>query len=820
MVSQTRKQKYWLGGKREAAQDRFFLEALDRALWTEGDADDWDTCWYTGMPDKSAFRQLDATRTINHIPGNNGLTIKSNLYRTLAEMHERIAAQEGHDSEAARRLRFFPKVYSMPTEYHALQEAARDNPAAHWILKPKNAARGKGISVLEDVALAPLDNASMVQAYVGNPHTMWGHKYVLRLYAVITSVVPLRVYLYEEGSAKLASAPYDPEHFDNVYAHLTNPDVNATNTESESPVVFRSLASYRQWLRDDGHDDEKLFARLRDMVALTAIGVRERMRNRLAEIDADTSGCYELLGFDCLVDADLNPWILECNLSPSLEVCAAPKDGGDVEEQTKRRLVADLVHLLNLNGTTSDADGIDDPVARLRAVAEGELARAGDYTRVYPNADPAAYLPFFPLPRHADLVLADAVTGTAPRPSVRPHRVQEIIGEGRLGLYGERDGTLYTPNDVAAWIWLQATDGMAADDIADSILEAQRQAGQPADDWTVRQQVWDVLADSAVSGLLLQHAATDATEAADNHQRDNAASGQTDGQPSSFCVIAGERMFRIMLPDEAVAARVAPVFPAASADTPPEETLSVLRSGRGYAVADGAGIQADGLRLAQVAPVLRQLLLARGPARADALTLDGVLVPLGDRDATGRAGTAVLVTSRDPALAGSTATMLAGALASAPCSGGIHLGADRDPARAAGLPLLLQRGLHAAPTTDHGARHIHQTRAGATVDMLAPPRSPEASGYTVTTVLVAGTGASGGAGDSLQPADRLDVLSAMLPVLNRDGGHPPSCSQLDGLSQRLDEWELLTLDVTDAATARQALEGWITADTNAIAESS
>ena len=45
MASQARKRKYWLGGKREASQDRFFIEALDPDLWTEGDASDWDTCW-------------------------------------------------------------------------------------------------------------------------------------------------------------------------------------------------------------------------------------------------------------------------------------------------------------------------------------------------------------------------------------------------------------------------------------------------------------------------------------------------------------------------------------------------------------------------------------------------------------------------------------------------------------------------------------------------------------------------------------------------------------------------------------------------------
>ena len=818
MASRALKKKYWLGGKREAAQDRFFLEALDPELWTEGDASEWDTCWYTGMPDQSAFRQLETGKTINHIPGNNGLTIKSNLYRTLNDMYQRVVAQDGVNSEAARRLRFFPRVYSMPTEYHALQEAALARPDAHWILKPKNSARGKGISVLEDVALAPLDNASMVQQYVGNPHTMWGHKYVLRLYAVITSVVPLRVYLYNEGSAKLASAPYDLEHFDNIYAHLTNPDVNATNTESESPVVFRSLASYRQWLREDGHDDDKLFARLRDMVALTAIGVRERMRNRLAEVKADTTGCYELLGFDCLVDADLNPWILECNLSPSLEVCAAPKDGGEVEEQMKRRLVGDLVALLNLNGDSADADNVSAPAARIGAVAEGELRRAGDYTRVYPDSDPEAYLPYFPLPRQADLALADAVTGSAvQRPKVRPHRVQEIIGEGRLGLYGEREGTLYTPNDVAAWIWLQATDGVAPDSIADALLDAQRQAGQPADDWTVREQVWDILADSAASSLLLQGTQPSGVPDSQADPDGTTESDDSGVEPSSLFTFAGERSLRITLPDAPVASRVAAAFPALRESASAEETLSVLRSGRGYAIADHRGVKADGLRLAQVAPVLRQMLLNRGLTDADELALDGVLVPVTAADAAGNAGTAILVTSRDPALAGAAAIMVARAVGSQRFSGGLYLPPDGGPVRAAGLPLVVDHGVGADLLNDHHSRHLHQTRAGAPTHLMIPPTDRTRPGYKVGTVLVAQTETSGGTDAVLQTADRLDVLSAILPVLTGARGVAPDGAQITGLNQRLEGMELFALDVTEPSRASHALTGWLDTDRETVA---
>ncbi len=56
----------------------------------------------------------------------------------------------------------------------------------------------------------------MVQQYLEKPHTMRDRKHVLRLYVLIASIEPLRVYLYEQGFAKLASEPYDVNDADNI----------------------------------------------------------------------------------------------------------------------------------------------------------------------------------------------------------------------------------------------------------------------------------------------------------------------------------------------------------------------------------------------------------------------------------------------------------------------------------------------------------------------------------------------------------------------------------------------------------------------------
>lgn len=758
------RRRYWLGGRREPAQDQFFVEALDPGLWEAGDESDWEACWYTGMPAPEVFEQLAPGKTVNHIPGNNALTVKSLLYRTLSDARERWEAQGGIAGERAGRLAFFPRTFAMPHDYHALQHEAARRPRQRWILKPKNAARGKDIRVLDDVARVPVGERWMVQEYVGNPHTIEGCKYALRLYVLITSVEPLRVYLYREGSAKLASEPYDPDNIGNVYAHLTNPDVNARNTAAAAPVRFLPLADYRGRLRAQGHDDTALFERLHDLVTLTAIAAREAMRRRCGEVKADTRGCYELLGLDCLVDTDLNPWLMECNLSPSLDICAAPEDGGVFETRTKRQLVADMVAMLGLN----DPDPVrpapgeaEDPEAELARQAEAELARAGDFQRLYPSAQAARYLPCFPLPRLADVALADAVAGApVPRPQVMPRQAAEIITEEGLSLYGERRGALFRPNPTAAWIWLQATDGKDPDTVARELAAASGQGAGDGVPWSLRAEVWTALADWAQAGLLWQR-----TGAGTEPGPSAAAAPGPRAAPAELALRAGERVITLADVPAPVRPRLeAALAPLRATDGRVETLLRLVETGSGYSVTENGRALAEGLTLAAVVPALCRLLLARSGARDGDLLLDAALVALGGS----RAGTspAALVTGGEPGAADALAVALAQRLGTG-CGRGLRLEPDDpDGVRALGLPLHLRTADAAALAVDDGRWHQWSRRHGGPLVAAADPATESAHDIREVILLDAAAPADGAS------ADPGAVLAALLPgCLVARGGH-------------------------------------------------
>lgn len=600
---------FWLSGRRAAEQDRFFREALEAQGWEEGDETTWDAAWVTGMPAPSQFRRVSARRKLNHFPGNAALTVKSRLHESLSHMKARVGDGVGQGHPLLSRLNFFPRAWVMPHDYHALQRMALAEPERPWILKPTNASKGKGVRVLRDAAEAPASPNWLVQEYLDRPHTIRGHKYVLRLYVLISSLTPLRLYLYHQGFAKLASEPWDPDDADNPYSQLTNPDINALNTRVEVPVEFIDLERYRAWLRDQGHDDDALFAKIEDLVALTAISAVDALRRRTAEASVDPRGGYELLGLDCMIDDDLKPWILEYNLSPSLGTCAAPEDGGIVEERIKGELVRDMLRLVDIAGESQPGPEDASPSALL-AEARAEESRAGGFKRLLPSANPERYLPLFSLPSMADMALAEALVGRAmPRPRLARRRVTELHEADSLALYAADTGRLYRPNDAAALIWLLATEGLDPDAIAEAMQEASAEPPEPV---ALRRQVWETLGEWCRDGLLCQAEA--AAQLASASSETARAEVTADAEPAALTLRHAGRVWALRVADAAIERRLIQVFGAGLEPLLPEEAgqlpwLSVLAAPVGYALAEGSRLVASRLTLAEVVPALSTLLL-------------------------------------------------------------------------------------------------------------------------------------------------------------------------------------------------------------------
>ena len=194
----------------------------------------------------------------------------------------------------------------------------------------------------------------VVCEYVNNPLLIDGYKFDLRVYVALTSINPLRVYIYEDGLARFATQKYHLAQNGNLkqqkYVHLTNYSLNKhnanfqnnTDAENDGTGSKWSLAAFRKRLKMMGHDDALVFKKIEDMILKTIISCEHVINNATEMFCPSKNNCFELFGFDVLIDDKLEPWLLEVNLTPALS-CDSPLD-----QKIKANVVADLLSVAGI----------------------------------------------------------------------------------------------------------------------------------------------------------------------------------------------------------------------------------------------------------------------------------------------------------------------------------------------------------------------------------------------------------------------------------------------------------------------------------------
>ena len=110
-----------------------------------------------------------------------------------------------------------------------------------------------------------------------------------------------------------------------------------------------------------GHDDVLLFKKIEDAIIKTILSCEHVISNATDMFcPAKSANCFELFGFDVLIDDQLEPWLLEVNLTPALS-CDSPLD-----QKIKSNVIADL---LSLSGITTLESRFKEPVYKKAQMA-------------------------------------------------------------------------------------------------------------------------------------------------------------------------------------------------------------------------------------------------------------------------------------------------------------------------------------------------------------------------------------------------------------------------------------------------------------------
>jgi hypothetical protein len=161
----------------------------------------------------------------------------------------------------------------------------------------------------------------------------------------------------------------------------------------------------------------------------TLISVEPEIVSALDSCPGNRGSCFELYGFDILIDSDLRPWLLEVNVLPSMSSSSM------FDKKVKTTLICDVLTLVGVRGydkkKVHEDPEFEKPVDQksftssskvpkafkgqekltndeynLIADHEDEFSRKGNFSRIFPLAANVDYYEkFFLTPRYFNRIL-------------------------------------------------------------------------------------------------------------------------------------------------------------------------------------------------------------------------------------------------------------------------------------------------------------------------------------------------------------------------------------------------------------------------------
>eukprot|EP00041_Stephanoeca_diplocostata_P022647 m.542371 g.542371 ORF g.542371 m.542371 type:complete len:653 (+) comp22119_c0_seq1:545-2503(+) len=289
-----------------------------------------------------------------------------------------------------------------------------------FMVKPIDRGEGHGLYVASNLAEIEqgineyISTAErIVQPYMEHPLLIHGKKFDIRAYVLVTSISPLRVYLYDEGLVRFAATNYSKNATKTGAKdqYLTNTSVGKLHALLKDLVwSFKRLWEY---FDANGQSSRQILDRIHAAIVSVLMMSEARFHEHFQQHlhGGDCTNCFQLLGVDVILDAALQPKIIEVNGLPSMQLSQNQGDAMDMADpytMQKLHIAHDVVALLfrphSSAGTLAahldtariglrpgaacrgsdftDCIGKDDLRKLLRMYRESQTT--GDFARIYP----------------------------------------------------------------------------------------------------------------------------------------------------------------------------------------------------------------------------------------------------------------------------------------------------------------------------------------------------------------------------------------------------------------------------------------------------
>jgi hypothetical protein len=232
-----------------------------------------------------------------------------------------------------RNNNYFSQVHSF--KVFMINVKTKGLPSTHfigrnvWIMKPAGFNRGRGIKVfndfdvLDDIVKEILANKApgtamtyVIQKYIEKPLLINNRKFDIRVWVLITQSE--NCYFFPQGYLRTSSEKFSLDNLDSTFIHLTNNAIQKDGTdygkfEAGNQMSFKQFQDYLH----AHHGNIRLSSIISVMksqiiASLQAVKGKLNPNNRL--------GCFEIFGYDFIIDNSFKPWLIEVNTNPCIEL--------------------------------------------------------------------------------------------------------------------------------------------------------------------------------------------------------------------------------------------------------------------------------------------------------------------------------------------------------------------------------------------------------------------------------------------------------------------------------------------------------------------
>ena len=223
----------------------------------------------------------------------------------------------------------------------------------YWIVKPPGLFQGMGIKVFKDfkeikshcqmifngiekvtaeqeeyckknnLELKPKIYRSdyiVIQKYLDNPLLYYGRKFDIRCYVLVDYC--FNVFMCREGHLKACSQNYDLKDL-NIFTHITNYSLQKrckdfAKYEQGNEISFKKfieLLDNTNIIKGRGKKIfNKIYSKMKEEIQLSMNCIGRKLKGIPKVLS------FQIFGYDFIIDKEYNPWILEINDNPGLEI--------------------------------------------------------------------------------------------------------------------------------------------------------------------------------------------------------------------------------------------------------------------------------------------------------------------------------------------------------------------------------------------------------------------------------------------------------------------------------------------------------------------